>query len=61
MLLGYKLHFGSNLPPIKGQPPKRGQKLCSQIVLYSEVPLYIVFSQRDIFLNLPNDTTVHKI
>ena len=23
------------------QPPKRGQKLCSQTVLYSEVPLYL--------------------
>ena len=28
-------------PPTKGQPLKRGQKLCSQSVLYSEVPLYI--------------------
>ena len=27
-------------PPTKGQPLKRGQKLCSQSVLYSEVPLY---------------------
>ena len=26
-------------PPTKGQPPKRGQKLCSESVLYSEVPL----------------------
>ncbi len=23
------------------EPPKRGQKLCSQSVLYSEVPLYM--------------------
>ncbi len=29
-----------NEPPTRGQPPKRGQKLCSQSVLYSEVPLY---------------------
>jgi len=29
-------------PPTNGQPPKRGQKLCSQSVLYSEVPLYII-------------------
>jgi len=27
-------------PPTKGQPSKRGQELCSQSVLYSEVPLY---------------------
>jgi len=26
-------------PPTKGQPLKRGQKLCSQSALYSEVPL----------------------
>ena len=29
-------------PPTKGQPLKRGQKLCSQSVLYSEVPLYSI-------------------
>ncbi len=29
-----------NEPPTRGQPPNRGQKLCSQSVLYSEVPLY---------------------
>ncbi len=29
-----------NEPPTRGQPPKRGQKLCSQSVFYSEVPLY---------------------
>ena len=27
-------------PPTRGQPPKRGQNLCSLSVLYSEVPLY---------------------
>ena len=29
-------------PPTRGQPPKRGQNLCSQSVLYSEVPLYSI-------------------
>ena len=29
-----------NEPPTRGQPSKRGQKLCSQSVLHSEVPLY---------------------
>ncbi len=33
-----------NEPLTRGQPPKRGQKLCSQSVLYSEVPLYREFS-----------------
>ncbi len=38
------LAINSNLnePPTRGQPPKRGQKLCDQSVLYSEVPLYTV-------------------
>ena len=27
-------------PSTKGQPPERGQRLCSQSVLYSEVQLY---------------------
>ncbi len=31
-----------NEPPTRGQPPKRGQKLGSQSVLYSDVPLYLV-------------------
>ncbi len=31
-----------NLPPEGMQPPKRGPKLCSQSVLYSEVPLQLV-------------------
>ena len=34
-------------PPTRGQPPKRGQNLCSQSVLYSEVPLYTPYKYKN--------------
>ena len=41
VLRGLKIAYWLE-PPTKGQPPKRGQNLCSESVLYSEVPLYVL-------------------
>ncbi len=50
-----------NEPPTRGQPPKRGQKLCFQSVLYSEVPLYRLVYQLFIFHTCEMHTCSHSI
>ncbi len=49
-----------NESPTGEQPPKRGQKLCSQSVLYSDVPLYRLLCglKARVWLSIPKFNTM---